>query len=220
MRCLKPLPPPHLRCPKQTSLVDDRAAHSTVQCPKIITADQPEPGPEMKSVLGLLIQSIWKRNAAHWQISQSHLEAKRSASQSPRFYSMPSHLDTRPHDLGPHLQWVGKSFLEKNEPPTEQPPTCESMTRKKNTSWEVRVLSVKGAETTANPQCCQHDPLIETLGSTVCVCPPPTLYVHHRAFYGSPLRCRSVCAWSVLHEKKLEGNSEANAPWAPGTNES
>lgn len=147
-------------------------------CPKTITADQPEPGPEMKSVLGLLIQSIWKRNAAHWESSQSQLLILRQRGLEVKAPgSMPSHWDTRPHDLGPHLQWVGKSFLEKNEPPTEQPPRCESMTRKKNASWEVRVrvLSVKGAETTASPQCCQHDPLIETPGSTVCV--PSTHFI-------------------------------------------
>ena len=123
-------------------------------------------------------------------LSAFHLEAERSGSQSRRFYSIPSHSDTRPHDLGPYLQWVGKSLLEKNEPPAEQPSTCESMTRK-NTSWEVRVLSVKGAETTGSPQRCQHD----TNTRKHCVCALCPLYVHHRAFCGSPLSCRSVCAW-------------------------
>ena len=137
-------------------------------------------------------------------LSAFHLEAERSGSQSRRFYSIPSHSDTRPHDLGPDLQWVGKSLLEKNEPPAEQPSTCESMTRK-NTSWEVRVLSVKGAETTGSPQRCQHDPLLETPGSTVCVPSAHSMSITgHSVDHLYPV---GVCVHGlVLHEKKLEGN--------------
>ena len=69
---------------------------------------------------------------------------------------------------------------------------------------------MKGAETPGGPWCGQGTPLLETLRNSVSAFRP--LHVSVSGHSSDPPYLVRVCAWPVLHEKELQGNSEAKAP--------